>query len=89
MTESMQRILKRRALEGHYPKKPEEIIERLEAAAQGWNQDPTPFGGVAVGRHDESVLPEDTMLWEGQEPVHGGPYEGEGTRWRNGSEQTK
>jgi hypothetical protein len=27
MTESMQRILARRALEGHYPKKPEEIIE--------------------------------------------------------------
>jgi hypothetical protein len=43
MTESMQRILARRALEGHYPKKPQEIIEWLEAAARGWNQDPTPF----------------------------------------------
>lgn len=28
--ESIQRILCRRALEGHYPKKPEEIIEWLE-----------------------------------------------------------
>src|SRR4051794_30669901 len=27
MSESMQRILKRRALEGHYPEKPEQIIE--------------------------------------------------------------
>jgi hypothetical protein len=43
MPESMQRILKRRALEGHYPEKPEQIIEWLEAAARGWNRDPTPF----------------------------------------------
>jgi hypothetical protein len=35
MTESMQRILARRALEGHYPESPEEIIEWLEAAARG------------------------------------------------------
>jgi hypothetical protein len=30
-------------LEGHYPEKPEQNIERLEAAARGWNRDPTPF----------------------------------------------
>jgi hypothetical protein len=35
MTESMQRILARRALEGHYPDNPEEIIEWLEATARG------------------------------------------------------
>ena len=52
MTESMQRILARRALEGHYPESPEEIIEWLEAAARGWNNDPTPFewGGRRAAR---------------------------------------
>jgi hypothetical protein len=35
------------------------------------------------------VLAEDAMLWEDQEHVRGGPYEGEGAGWRNGSEQTK
>ena len=43
MTESVQRILKRRALEGHHPKDPEEIIAWLEATARGWNRHPTPF----------------------------------------------
>jgi hypothetical protein len=56
MTESMQRILARRALEGHYPKSPEEIIEWLEAAARGWNQDPTPFewGGRREARRERA-----------------------------------
>lgn len=43
MAESIQRILKRRALDGHYPTTPAEIITWLEAAARGWNRDPTPF----------------------------------------------
>ncbi len=43
MAESIQRILKRRALEGHYPTSAEQIIAWLEAAAKGWNLDPTPF----------------------------------------------
>jgi hypothetical protein len=56
MCESMQRILARRALEGHYPNKPEEIIEWLEAAARGWNQDPTPFewGGRRALRRERA-----------------------------------
>jgi hypothetical protein len=56
MTESMQRILARRALEGHYPQKPEEIIEWLEAAARGWNRDPTPFewGGRRAARRERA-----------------------------------
>jgi hypothetical protein len=33
-----------RALEEHYPKEPEEVIERSEAAAHGWNDRLTPFG---------------------------------------------
>jgi hypothetical protein len=43
MTESVQRIIKRRALEGHYPQTADEIMSWLEATARGWNQQPTPF----------------------------------------------
>ena len=43
MTESVQRILKRRALEGQHPHTAEEIISWLEATARGWNAAPTPF----------------------------------------------
>ena len=56
MTESMQRILKRRALEGEHPEEPEQIIEWLEAAAQGWNRNPTPFkwGGRRAARRERA-----------------------------------
>jgi DDE superfamily endonuclease len=56
MTESVQRILKRRALEGHYPEKPEQIIEWLEETARGWNEDPTPFewGGRRAARRERA-----------------------------------
>lgn len=43
MAESIQRILKRRALDGQHPRTPEQIIGWLEAAARGWNRAPTPF----------------------------------------------
>jgi len=43
MAESVQRILKRRALEGEHPQTPEEIIDWLEDTVAGWNQAPTPF----------------------------------------------
>jgi DDE superfamily endonuclease len=43
MAESMQRILKRRALDGQHPQTPEEIMAWLEAVAAHWNKDPTPF----------------------------------------------
>lgn len=48
MVESIQRILKRRALDGQHPTTPEEIIDWLEATARGWNRVPTPF--VWVGK---------------------------------------
>lgn len=56
MAESVQRILKRRALEGQHPKTPEEIIAWLEAAARGWNRDPTPFiwGGQRHARRERA-----------------------------------
>ncbi len=43
MCESVQRILKHRALDGAHPKTPEQIIAWLEATARGWNREPTPF----------------------------------------------
>lgn len=56
MTESIQRILCRRAFEGCYPHSPEEIIEWLEAVARAWNQDPTPFewGGRRASRRERA-----------------------------------
>lgn len=56
MTESVQRILKRRALAGQHPACPDEIITWLEATAEGWNAHPTPFiwGGKRHARRMRS-----------------------------------
>ena len=56
MAESIQRILKRRALEGQHPQTAEEIIALLEATAQGWNRSPTPsvWGGKRALRRARS-----------------------------------
>jgi DDE superfamily endonuclease len=56
MTESVQRILKRRGLAGQHPKTVAEIITSLEAAAAGWNAAPTPFewGGRRRTRRQRS-----------------------------------
>lgn len=43
MAESIQRILKRRALDGQHPSTPGEIITWFEAVARHWNEAPTPF----------------------------------------------
>jgi hypothetical protein len=43
MAESIQRILKRRALCGQHPGNAEQIMAWFEAAAAYWNRDPTPF----------------------------------------------
>ena len=52
MAESLQRIIKRRALEGQEPGSPEQIIAWLEAVAEHWDRSPTPFewGGKRAGR---------------------------------------
>lgn len=72
MAESIQRILKRRALDGQHPKSPEEIIDWLEATARGWNRAPTPFvwsGKRQVRRH---------RAWERRHAIGGS---GACTRW--------
>lgn len=43
MAESIQRILKRRALSGQHPQTTSEIGTWFEQTAQAWNQAPTPF----------------------------------------------
>src|SRR5437868_3453485 len=56
MSESIQRILKRRALDGEHPTTPQQIIDWLEETAEGWNADPTPFvwGGKRKRRRDRA-----------------------------------
>ena len=58
MAESVQRILKRRALECQHPQSSAEIIELLEATAEGWNREPTPFewGGRRAERRRRERL---------------------------------
>lgn len=56
MAESVQRIIVRRALAGQSPETPQQIIEALEATAQSWNREPTPFvwGGKRAARRQRS-----------------------------------
>jgi hypothetical protein len=43
MAESIQRVLKRRTLDGQHPQSPAEIGGWFEQTAQAWNRQPTPF----------------------------------------------
>jgi hypothetical protein len=43
LAEAIQRILKRRALDGQHPHSPAEIGAWFEQTAQAWNRQPTPF----------------------------------------------
>lgn len=75
MAESIQRILKRRALDGHHPQSPEEIIAWLEAAARGWNREPTPFiwGGKRQARRQRARERRHTVGGSGaytRQPLH-------------------
>jgi hypothetical protein len=56
MAESIQRILKRRALAGTAPATPHDIIAALEATARGWNAAPPPcvWGGKRAARRDRA-----------------------------------
>lgn len=56
MAESIQRIIKRRALECQQIETADEIISGLEATVRGWNREPTPFewGGKRAARRARS-----------------------------------
>lgn len=55
-TESIQRMIVRRALAGQCPTNPEQIIQWLEATARGWNGHPAPYmwGGERKARRDRT-----------------------------------
>ena len=57
MAESIQRILKRRALDGQHPTSTDEIIAWVEAVAQAWNRHPTPFEWGASGASCTAACP--------------------------------
>src|SRR3954469_19014344 len=62
MAESIERVLKRRALDGQHPHSPAEIGSWFEQTAQRWNEQPTPFvwNGKRRQRRQRS----------GGEPIH-------------------
>ena len=43
MAESVQRIIVRRALDGHHPQSQDDLITWLDDTVAGWNANPTPF----------------------------------------------
>jgi hypothetical protein len=43
LAESVQRIIIRRALDGHHPQSRDDLITWLDDTVAGWNADPTPF----------------------------------------------
>ena len=58
MAESVQRLLKRRALDGTYPRSTDVIIHAFEAVAAHWNTLPTPFvwAGKRKARRDRAAV---------------------------------
>jgi transposase len=56
LTESVQRILVRRALGGEHPERAQEVMDWLSAAVRGWNKAPTPFhwGGKRAERRQRA-----------------------------------
>jgi hypothetical protein len=56
LAESIQRILLRRALEGHHPVSAQVIKDWLAATVRGWNAAPTPFewGGQRAARRQRA-----------------------------------
>jgi hypothetical protein len=47
VTKPIQRILKRRTLDGQHPQSPTEIGAWFEQTARAWNQQPAPSSGTA------------------------------------------
>jgi hypothetical protein len=58
MAESIQQVFKQRALDGQYPRSPQQIIQSFEAVAAHWNRHPTPFvwAGKRKARRDRAAL---------------------------------
>src|SRR4029077_15222793 len=83
MAESLQRILKRRALDGQYPTDTAQIIAWFEAAARHWDAAPTRFvwGGKRAARRRRQREPRHRLGGSGaytHAPPRGGPRPGYG-----------
>jgi DDE superfamily endonuclease len=78
MAESIQRILKRRALDGQHPTDVVRIMAWFEAVARHWNSAPTPFvwGGRRAARRQRQRERRHRLGGSGactREPIHRGP----------------
>jgi len=92
MTESVQRILKKRGLAGQHPTTVDEIIAVLEATAQGWNAAPTPFvwGGRRCARRKRSRQRRHAVAGSGactRQPLRR-PHSTVLQQWRSASQMT-
>src|SRR2546428_9361273 len=76
MTESVQRILIHRALKGHTPGSPQEIMTWLEQTARGWNADPTPSCGVDRATLAANVPTSAAIIWVAPVPAPSAPSVG-------------
>ena len=65
MAESIQRILKRRALNGQHPESPAQIGAWFEQTARAWNQQPTPFSWNGKRRQRRRKQPGDAYAISG------------------------
>ena len=79
MAESIQRILKRRALDGQEPRHTGQIVGWFEAAAAHWNREPTPFewGGKRAERRRRQRERRHRLGGSGactRRPLRGPPY---------------
>lgn len=70
-TESIQRMIVRRALAGQCPTNPEQIIQWLEATARGWNRHPAPYMWGGKGKRGETGRGAENMRWAALERVRG------------------
>jgi len=92
MAESIQRILKRRALAGQHPQTPEEIMTWFEQVTKAWNRNPTPFewGGKRAARRARSRQRRHTLGGSGactRRPIQQAP-ETTGEKWQHSCQVT-
>lgn len=89
MAESIQRILKRRPLDGQHPQNPTEIGTWFEQTACAWNRQPTPFLWNAKRRQRRRTRAGDSHAVGGSAAHTQQPYQPAKTAARNGMSRGK
>lgn len=69
MSDSIQRIIVRRALDREHPTTPQHIVSGLEETVEGRNADPTPLCGEASAKGGGTEREIDGTLWAAVEPT--------------------